>query len=74
MNPRTQVLPEGIGSLAEEAFHSCTALTEVMLPASLSSLGNHAFESCSNLAVISVAAESQVGWQLPPLLATLLTG
>ncbi|MBQ4577992.1 MAG: leucine-rich repeat protein [Clostridia bacterium] len=43
---RSVVIGEGITSVAEEAFHGCTALTQVTLPASLASVGDMAFYRC----------------------------
>lgn len=42
---RSVVLPEGLVSIGDYAFHFCNNLTRIDLPASLRSIGNSAFDS-----------------------------
>lgn len=49
-------LGEGVTSVGELAFSSCTALTSVQLPSALESLGGYAFSNCGGLESISFPA------------------
>lgn len=47
---------EGVTSIGNKAFLSCSNLATVSIPSTLATIGDHAFHSCSNLTTISVAA------------------
>ena len=47
-------LPNGITSIGNEAFSTCTSLTSISLPNSVTILGNKAFAYCSSLTSISL--------------------
>ncbi len=42
-------LPEGVTSIAKDAFRGCSGLTQVNLPEGLTGIGDSAFEECSGL-------------------------
>ena len=46
------VIPEGVISLASQAFMECTSLTRVKLPSTVTSLPNECFRGCTNLSEI----------------------
>lgn len=46
---KTVVIGEGVRTLPDHAFNSCTALTDVYIPASLESLGGAAFANCPSV-------------------------
>lgn len=48
------VLPEGVTSIAYNAFANCTGITEVVLPSTLISIGSNAFSGCTNLTKINI--------------------
>ena len=48
-NLKSIVLPNGIISIREAAFHYCSSLTSITIPSSLSSVAAAAFEGCENL-------------------------
>ena len=50
------VIGEGVTSIGNKAFLSCSNLATVSIPSSVTTIGDHAFHSCSNLETISVAA------------------
>lgn len=45
----TVILPEGIEQIQEQAFYSCTALTNIVLPSTLKLIGRSAFCGCKSL-------------------------
>lgn len=47
-------LPEGLTSIGNSVFHSCTSLTSINLPYSLTSIGNSVFYSCTSLTSINL--------------------
>lgn len=47
-------IPDGITSIAEDAFLSCDALTSITIPGSLTSIGHSAFYGCQNLSSITI--------------------
>ena len=52
-------IPEGVTTLGEGAFDSCTNLRSVTLPASLTALEDGAFYGCDALSAFTVAADNQ---------------
>lgn len=49
-------VPEGVETIAEEAFYGCSKITSLTLPDSLKEIGAGAFHGCSNLASVSPGA------------------
>ena len=47
-------LPDGITSIGDRAFYSCSSLTSIDLPDGITSIGNRAFYSCSSLTSIDL--------------------
>ena len=41
------VIPDGVTSIGDWAFYTCSSLTSVTIPESVTSIGNRAFEGCS---------------------------
>ena len=58
---QTFVIPNGVTSIASEAFRVCNRLTSVTLPASLTSIGNQVFESCKISVVTIPAGVTNIG-------------
>ena len=52
------VIPEGVTSIGERAFHCCSSLTSVTIPSSVTSIGERAFSGCSGLTSFMVANEN----------------
>ena len=48
------VIPEGVDSIKDYVFYSCSFLTSITLPNSVTSIGNYAFEDCSSLTSITI--------------------
>ena len=48
------VLPEGVTSIGQNAFNSCTALSGVNLPEGVVSIGQNAFSNCTGLTSIGL--------------------
>ena len=44
----TYTIPQGIASIGDYAFDSCTSLTSVSIPDSVTSIGDYAFDNCPN--------------------------
>ncbi|MGO9203306.1 MAG: leucine-rich repeat protein, partial [Limisphaerales bacterium] len=42
-------IPDGVTSIGDSAFDSCTGLTSVTIPSSVGNIGDWAFDGCSNL-------------------------
>ena len=50
----TYTIPQGIASIGDYAFDSCTSLTSVSIPDSVTSSGDCAFGSCTSLTSVSI--------------------
>ena len=50
----TYTIPQGIASIGDYAFDSCTSLTSVSIPDSVTSIGDCAFGSCTSLTSVSI--------------------
>ena len=50
----TYTIPQGIASIGDYAFDSCTSLTSVSIPDSVTSIGDYAFDSCTSLTSVSI--------------------
>ena len=48
------ILPDGLTSIADHAFRSCTGLTQIEIPDSVTNIGNSAFYYCANLADVTI--------------------
>ena len=53
-------IPNGVLSINESAFNSCTGLTSIYIPCSVTYIGKSAFCYCSNLASIHVDPQNAV--------------
>lgn len=53
---RSVILPNGVVSIGDSAFHSCKQLTLAELPDSLTSIGRMAFADCSALTDVNLPA------------------
>ena len=49
-------IPEGVISVCDGAFYSCTGLTSVTIPVGVTSIGNLAFWGCNGLTSVSIPA------------------
>ncbi|MCH5350565.1 MAG: leucine-rich repeat protein [Clostridiales bacterium] len=56
----TIVIPEGVTSIAEDAFSGCSTLISIEIPSSVESIGRNAFYGCSNLTSIEVAVNNAI--------------
>ena len=50
----TYTIPQGIASIGDYAFDSCTSLTSVSIPDSVTTIGDCAFGSCTSLTSVSI--------------------
>jgi len=48
------VIPEGVTSIGDYAFASCSGLTGITIPDSVTSIGNDAFSFCSDLTSVTI--------------------
>ena len=48
-------IPEGVTSIGQNAFRSCTAFRHMIIPASVATIGAHALVGCSTMTGIEVA-------------------
>lgn len=53
-------VPEGVTSIEDSAFLSCTKLTDVGLPTTLQQIGENAFSGCKNLQSLSIPAVQSI--------------
>lgn len=51
------ILADGVTSIGDDAFNSCTSLTSINLPDEVTSIGNNAFNECYNLTSINLPNE-----------------
>ena len=49
-------IPEGVNSIAPNAFRGCKSLVEIMIPESVTNIGEWAFSECSSLTTINLPA------------------
>ena len=47
-------IPEGVTSIGDHAFVSCTNLTNITIPDGVTTFGNWAFSYCHNLSSITI--------------------
>lgn len=48
------IIPDGVTTIDEYAFHGCENLKSVTIPNSVTTIGKHAFEDCSDLTTITI--------------------
>ena len=48
------IIPDGITSIGDYAFYSCSGLTSVTIPNSVTSIGNHAFRDCGDVTSVTI--------------------
>ena len=51
---RNLVIPNGVTTIKDNAFSSCTRLTSVRIPDSVKSIGNGAFSGCTGLTSVTI--------------------
>ena len=51
---KNSTIPEGVTSIGNYAFYSCTGLTSITIPNSVTSIGNYAFYDCDALTSIEI--------------------
>ena len=53
-NVKKVVIEDGVTSIENSAFDSCSSLTSITIPDSVTSIGNSAFNNCSSLTSITI--------------------
>ncbi len=53
-NIKKVIMEEGVTSIANNAFHSCTNLTEVSIPSTMKKIGQSAFRGCTALTSVTL--------------------
>ena len=54
--PTSINIPEGVASIGDFAFISCTSMTEVTIPASVKQIGQNAFAKCTSLCSVAISS------------------
>ena len=54
------VIEDGVTSIGNFAFHSCSSLPSITIPDSVTSIGSYAFYNCKNLTTISLSCKSSL--------------
>ena len=54
---KNTIIPEGVTSIGNHAFHDCTSLTSIVIPEGVTRIGDYAFSYCSNLKNFRVPSE-----------------
>ena len=53
-NIKSVIIENGVTSIGESAFNSCTSLTSVTIPDSVTSIGERAFSDCTSLVSVTI--------------------
>ncbi len=53
---KNTIIPEGVTSIGNHAFHDCTSLTSIVIPEGVTSIGAAAFFGCDGLTSIEIPA------------------
>lgn len=48
------IIPDGVASIGNDAFHGCESLTSVIIPNSVTSIGKSAFDLCESLTSVTI--------------------
>ena len=49
------IIPDGVTSIANNAFNGCESLTSIVIPKSVTSIGQNAFRQCSSLTSVNIS-------------------